>query len=316
MVRTSQAKWPAEKSWDGEKGDNEDIYVKVIGTELPLRLTTSPARDRYPAWSADGRQIAFVRSSAEGSGLFVIPAFGGPERKIQSLPTSLDDWSTGPSWSPNGEVLAFAEKGRDFTSSILIVSLKTLEKRTLTYPPPGTPGDDAPAFSPDGRSIAFNRMSPNGGIHVVSTAGGDPRRVTKEQHLWLQRLAWTPTGQELVFSSGRGSPESSSSLWRVSAAGGTPERLAVGGDNAANPAVSPRGERLAYEQRQKDANIWKIAVPQSTQPGSSPSQLIASTRHEAGPQFSPDGARIAFHSTAPGATRSGCATPPDRTWCS
>ena len=199
-----------------------------------------------------------------------------------------------------GRSLAFAEKGRDFTSSILIVSLKTLEKRTLTSPPTGTPGDDAPAFSPDGRSIAFNRISPNGGIYVVSTAGGDPRRVTKEQHLWLQRLAWTPTGQELVFSSGRGSPESSSSLWRVSAAGGTPERLAVGGDNAANPAVSPRGERLAYEQRQMDANIWKIAVPQSTQPGSSPSQLIASTRHEAGPQFSPDGARIAFHSDRTG----------------
>ena len=74
----------------------------------------------------------------------------------------------------------------------------------------------------------------------------------------------------------------------------------MGGDNAANPAVSLRGERLAYEQRQLDANIWKIALPQSTQPGSSPSQLIASTRHEAGPQFSPDGARIAFHSDRTG----------------
>ena len=80
-----------------------------------------------------------------------------------------------------------------------------------------------------------------------------------EQDYSLDRLAWPRTGRELIFS---GSDlESNSSLWRVSASGGTPERLAVGGDNAANPAVSPRGNRLAYEQRRQDANIWKIAVP-------------------------------------------------------
>ena len=36
-------------SWDGEKGDNEDIYVKVIGTEVPLRLTTNPAARPAPS---------------------------------------------------------------------------------------------------------------------------------------------------------------------------------------------------------------------------------------------------------------------------
>ena len=51
--------------WDGEKGDYDDIYVKVIGTEVPLRLTSNPARDGYPVGSPDGRQIAFVRASAE-----------------------------------------------------------------------------------------------------------------------------------------------------------------------------------------------------------------------------------------------------------
>ena len=41
--------------WDGEKGDNEDIYVQQIGGGPPRRLTTSPAADRSPAWSPDGR---------------------------------------------------------------------------------------------------------------------------------------------------------------------------------------------------------------------------------------------------------------------
>ena len=101
-------------------------------------------------------------------------------------------------------------------------------KRTLTSPPPGTPATMLRPFPPTveaSRSIGSARTVES---HVVSTAGGDPRRVTQEQHLWLQRLAWTPTGHELVFSSGRGGPESSSSLWRVSAAGGT-ARAARGG---------------------------------------------------------------------------------------
>jgi Tol biopolymer transport system component/DNA-binding winged helix-turn-helix (wHTH) protein len=289
-------------SWDGEKGDNEDIYVKVVGAEVPLRLTTNPAADRYPAWSWDGRQIAFVRSSAEANGLFVIPALGGPERKIQSLPYfRQDDWATGPSWSPSGKLLALALKDApEATSNIVILSLETLERRQLTSPPAGAFGDAAPAFSPDGRTLAFNRISEDVGIYVIPVAGGEARQVTSEQHFWLERFAWTPDGRELMFSSSGGAPEGSSSLWRVPVSGGTPQRFAVAGNNAANPAVSLRGNRLAFEERRMDANIWKIALPRSTRPAPLPSQLIASTRYEAGPQYSPDGARIAFYSDRSG----------------
>ena len=286
--------------WNGEKQDNEDIYVKVIGTEVPLRLTTNPAADRYPVWSSDGRHIAFLRFDGDGSGLFVIPALGGAERKVYSRSPLFNCW-TGPSWSPDGQFLAIADQeGPQTICSIFILSLDTLKKRKLTSPPASAHvGDLAPAFSPDGRSIAFNRLGPAGGIYVVPAAGGDPKRVAVEQdNVHLHRLAWLPTGRELIFS--RGDPASSSSLWRVSASGGTPEPLAVGGDNAANPAVSPRGHRLVYEQRSNDANIWKIAVPQSTQPTPPPARLIASTRHEAGPHVSPDGARIAFYSDRTG----------------
>ena len=79
--------------WDGEKGDNEDIYVKLIGAGTPLRLTTSPASDRNPAWSPDGRYIAFIRVSEGESGMFLVPALGGPERKIDS-PLWEDRWDS------------------------------------------------------------------------------------------------------------------------------------------------------------------------------------------------------------------------------
>src|SRR5262249_14361117 len=68
--------------WNGEKEDNSDIYVKLLGAETPLRLTTDPAPDVNPAWSPDGRQIAFLRQSAKNGGFYLIPALGGSERKL------------------------------------------------------------------------------------------------------------------------------------------------------------------------------------------------------------------------------------------
>ena len=122
------------------------------------------------------------------------------------------------------------------------MSIESLEKRKLTFPPVGSVGDCAPAISPDGRTVAFNRVSAAGGIYLVPVAGGEPTRLTREQGSFCERLAWTADGRELVFSVSGGAPESSSSLWRVSASGGKPERVVVGGENAANPAISTPGK--------------------------------------------------------------------------
>jgi Tol biopolymer transport system component/DNA-binding winged helix-turn-helix (wHTH) protein len=287
-------------AWDGENGDNQDIYIKVVGAAVPLRLTTHPAADQKPVWSSDGRHIAFVRLSEEGGGLFMIPALGGPERKIGSMIPE-HEWAAGPSWSPDGKLLAFSEKDEPRAPlSIFLASIEGLDKRKLTSPPAGSVGDCAPAISPDGRTVAFNRVSAAGGIFLVPVAGGEPTRVTRGQLPFCERLAWTADGRELVFSSSGGAPESSSSLWRVSASGGKPDPVFVGGDNAANPAISSPGNRLAYEQRSQDFNIWQIELPTTTTPSRSATKLIASTRGDAGPQFSPDGARIVFGSDRTG----------------
>ena len=65
-------------TWDGEKQDNNDVYIKLVGPGNPLRLTTDPASDRSPAWSPDGRSIAFMRYARSKPGaLMLMPALGG-----------------------------------------------------------------------------------------------------------------------------------------------------------------------------------------------------------------------------------------------
>ena len=62
---------------------NCDIIVKLIGTESSLLLTEYPWVDQGPAWSPDGRHIAFLRIPPEGmASYYLIPAIGGQERKL------------------------------------------------------------------------------------------------------------------------------------------------------------------------------------------------------------------------------------------
>src|SRR6185437_8506563 len=55
-------------SWNGEKEDNFDIYVKTIGSSDVRRLTTDPLADTLPVWSPSGTQIAFVREHPDSGG--------------------------------------------------------------------------------------------------------------------------------------------------------------------------------------------------------------------------------------------------------
>jgi Tol biopolymer transport system component len=294
-------------TWSGESDDNPDIYVKLIGAGSPLRLTTDPAADLYPAWSPDGRFIAFCRRWRTGDGIFLVPALGGSERKLSDVVgfSSL-------SWLPDGKALAIRDRGSpQEPTAIFILWVESGEKRKLTSPPRGF-GDSDPAISPDGKTLAFFRARDNGGgdgdVELLSLTAsgasqGEPKRLASERT--IRGLAWTPDGRSLVFSVNRGG---SQSLWRIPVSGGEPERVAVAGNDPRSPTLSLRGQRLAYSQSFDDTNIWRIAWPHagdrapSGNPGS-PAKLIASTRLDVAPRYSPDGRRIAFVSDRAGSNR-------------
>jgi Tol biopolymer transport system component/tRNA A-37 threonylcarbamoyl transferase component Bud32 len=303
--------------WDGEKHDNMDIYVQLVGTGSPLRLTTHPDRDLSPAWSPDGRRIAFCRVSSHAMEVFAVPALGGPERKVADLAVGgfpffgvfPDAWDAGGliAWSPDGKWLAAIEGSQNSTPpAIVLLSMETGEKRTLTKPPPETSGDHAPSFSPNGDFLVFARRFSAwiDEIYLVSlavepSAGDQSRRLTFDR-ADVMGLDWTPDGRRLVFSSNR---LGNIGLWSVPASGGQPEKLPL--DGGMHPSLSRRGNRLAYVRASWDDNIWRIEGPlvrARTASGDkkSLSKLVASTRGELSPQFSPDGKKIVFDSDRSG----------------
>jgi Tol biopolymer transport system component/DNA-binding winged helix-turn-helix (wHTH) protein len=289
-------------AWNGGAGPHFSLYVKIVGTEESLRLTKQASIDFNPVWSPDGRYIAFCRIQRDETGIYIIPALGGVERKVRK--TLWEEqafyqviWNAGRlSWSPDGKLLAFsdrASRNEHASSSIFLLSLDSLEIRRLTSP---SRGASNPTFSPDGQTLAFTKVSQAfQSIYTVPVSGGEEQRLISDgtDH-W--GLAWTPDGRDIVFANA-GWPVNPGWLWKVPLRGGEPERLQFGQEGI-EPSI--RGNRLVYVRQAANLSIWRRKL-NSLLSASPPDRFISSTRMESGPQFSPDGSKIAFESTRSGA---------------
>jgi Tol biopolymer transport system component/DNA-binding winged helix-turn-helix (wHTH) protein len=291
-------------AWQSPQQASFRIVVKMVDDE-PVQELTRPSdgsEDDSPAWSSDGRSIAFARrdtqvgADADGrSGIYVIPAIGGPERQVYSGPLC----GGHPTWSPDGRTLVFSAYQQDQGKVCLLYRL-SLDTREITrLVPSNTPnlgvGELDPVFSPDGKTIAFVDWVEawNKDLYMIPSQGGTPKRLTFDQNtIW--QPAWTSDGLNILFESSRGgSPE----LWRVAATGGQPERLSVGANATDGLALDREGRRLAYVVRSNHAHISALDL---LNPGEPPVRIAESTRSEISPSYSSDGTRIAFASNRSG----------------
>ena len=146
-------------TWARDRAE-ADIYVKVIGEEPPHRLTDHPALDVSPAWSPDGRLIAYLRHLGDGrAGVFQNTPLGHNERRLAEVNLNASGaWGPYLDWTPDSRYLAVVHKdSAEAPEAIFLLSIDTRELRRLTTPPQDSDGDGGPAFSPDGRTLAFSR---------------------------------------------------------------------------------------------------------------------------------------------------------------
>ncbi|HSB18009.1 MAG TPA: winged helix-turn-helix domain-containing protein, partial [Bryobacteraceae bacterium] len=300
-------------AWQHEGQETRDICVKVIGLEETRCLTSGPADEHSPAWSPDGRYIAFIRDlGEEKGGIFLIPAIGGPERKVAE--GRFPPWFRSRlAWHPGGRWLVTSiRRSASELSALFGISVESGDLLRLTSPIGWA--DEQGVVAPNGGAVAFSRCVEDQvcDIYVLEVSEdlrpkGEPRRITSFRDRVATAPAWTADSRAIVFTSGS---RTNPSLWKVAVSGpgwkpGNPERMTFAGYSVWWPAVSRQG-RLAYALFPKGVDIWRLELDAS-RPGTPsgghgkpPLKLIPSTRVGHTPEYSPDGRRIAFGSDRSG----------------
>ncbi len=305
LTTASGAEWFPSLSPDGEwviyasdASGRRHIYMQSVGgqTPMPISGTASESDDDQPAFSPDGKRVAFW-SSREGGGLFVMGRTGEAVRKVSPF-------GFRPAWSPDGKRLVFATENVELDPQNAVAQSGLWTVDVSTEKPSVLFAGDAvlPSWSPHDRRIAFTtRIGPpvRSDIWTIPATGGQPVPVTNDRPTdW--NPVWSADGRYLYFSSDR---DGSMNLWRVridESSGrtlGEPEPLRVPGSGAAHPSISADGSRLVYSAATITNNIQRLAFdPAAGQIKGNPIWVTSSTQRFSSPDPSPDGEKVAFYS--------------------
>ena len=173
-----------------------DIFSVPTENGATRDLTgTQSADEDHPAWSPDGRTIAYTTDAGGSQQVAIRPAEGGPERLLTAFPSG---YFYGPLFSPDGGTLAFS----DGEHKLWIV-------RTAGGPPRQVAQDKLSeihdqAFSPDGRWLAFS-MSAIGrrrDLYLYEIATARATRLGDGSGIDSNPV-WSPDGRYLYFASNR-----------------------------------------------------------------------------------------------------------------
>lgn len=266
-----------EPSYDEKEQTNDLWLAPTDGSSAPRRLTSMKAGESDPSWSPDSRRIAFTtkRDGDENNQVYVLDVIGGGEaQRVTNLSTSLRS----PKFSPDGKRVlfastVFADAADDEAQKAAAKAEKDRKHNVRIY-------DSFPIRAWD-RWIEPNR-EPH--IFVQPLEGGAAKDLLAGTKLVAEAGfagtgalgsggetisgEWSPDGQWIVFSATTAMntaafAEVPWSLYRVSAAGGEPERIASTNGSYGSPTFSPDGKTLfaTYEPNNgKTYNLTRIVA--------------------------------------------------------
>jgi Tol biopolymer transport system component len=201
-----------------------------------------------PAWSPDGRTIAFSRDEGFTPTLYVMNADGSGQRRV--TPDGIHAW--GSAWSPDGRRIAFGSvvagvaNGRDI--EVFAVNVDGIGLQNLT----GTLGGDGAAWSPDGRTIAFltyvpkppgtKGSRPRKQLYLMNADGSEPRKLVGLSNS-DGSYAWSPNGQRIAFVSDR---DGNDEVYVVNIDGSGLRNLTRNPARDGHPVWSPDGQMIGF----------------------------------------------------------------------
>lgn len=238
-----------------------------------------------PAWSPDGRWIAFVARPASAPGqadLYVVRSDGSQLRQVTDSPA----WELRPSWSPDSRQLAFMSGDPREGWRLGLINVDGTHRREL---PVSAGNVSSPSFAPRGGLIALEvGRGESTAVYTMRADGTDARALTPStgRHAFP---VWSPDGRTILYSY-RLSRSGHWQLWTMNRDGSTPKQLTT--EAADDAEFSPGGALIAFSS---DRSGSRYEVFLMNADGTGQRSLTAGIEGSASaPAFSPDGKRIAF----------------------
>jgi Tol biopolymer transport system component len=269
----------------GTRPINELYVVNADGSEKRLLARSRTYGGSGPAWSPDGKTIAFV-----GYGAVLFVNVDGSGQRNVTREWGLDDV---PVWSPDGKRIAFSSGRDECRGEIYVMNADGSGLRRLTR---NGVLDALPVWSPNGRKIAFVRWSlkggcggigvdPVAGVYVMNADGSGQRRLA---HGWPSD--WSPDGHRIAFVS-------NGEIYVIDADGSGKRRLTHNTVNDAGVTWSPDGQKILFQGQRRGTRGKFNDIYVMNADGSAQRKL---TERGNDARWSPDGEKVSFVSNRDG----------------
>jgi len=240
-----------------------------------------------PAWSPDGKQVAFITDMSGRFNVWKVNAGGGwPIQLTQS-----DDREFATAWSPDGKWIAYQQdSGGNEMWDLYVVPSDGGEVANLTRTPDVR--EEGPLWSPDGKTIAFSQKPKDATIYNVALLDWQSRSIhkltneTTKTYSW-NPVAWSSDGRYLFANRSEVSGVPEGEVYRIEVASGKLENLTPhqGKVLYAASSLSPDGATLLISSNEKSGYQNVAALEVATRK----LNWITDTKWEANSgNFSPD----------------------------
>jgi TolB protein len=229
---------------------SKEIYIVDYDGYNPRRVTVNGSLNILPAWSPDGRQLAYTSYRQPPPGVFVSSIFEMKNTRI----TPGGSQAFAPSWSPDGKRVAYAANTGG-NMEIYVAGADGSGSRKITS---SSASETAPCWSPTGNEIAFT--SDRGGtpqIYLMDAEGLNIRRLTTVGN-WNDAPTWNPSKQfsEIAYTArleGGGFD-----IAVIDLASRQVRQITQGRGSCEYPSWAPNGRHLVFSCNR--GGKWQLAI--------------------------------------------------------